>query len=224
MQVWFDTQLVNLRIGTPDFSVANTCLNGEFAEVIAAAAEAPDGLIIDAGSYIGTAAIAFARAFPRSTIVALEPSGANFQLLKRNIKDFDNIVPLNKGLGPERGTTSLYDPGTGEWGFTLIGNDLDLRSQKIGTVELITIDDILSMFDERNIKILKIDIEGAEEALLNGNIHWINRTLVFCAELHDRISPGCSGAFEKATRGRFNRQLDGEKIMSLIRSSPILPS
>ena len=76
-------------------------------------------LILDAGGYIGTAAIAFAKQYPSATIVSLEPNSNNYQLLAQNTATWRNIVAMNKALAPEPGGLILYDRGTGAWGFTL---------------------------------------------------------------------------------------------------------
>jgi hypothetical protein len=103
-----------LRPCTPDFDVAFACLNAEFAPAIEATAALKYRFIIDAGGYIGTAAIAFAEVFPNARIVTLEPAIGNFRVLQRNVASYPNIIPLNKPLGPNRETITLMDRGTGE--------------------------------------------------------------------------------------------------------------
>lgn len=215
MDMQFGSQTVALRVGTPDFSVANSCLSGEFDEVIATAGDIADGLVIDAGGYIGTAAIAFAKAYPQATIVTLEPSADNFAMLTRNIAGYPNIVAINKALGAERGTIELKNRGTGQWGFTIVADPLDRPAETVQTVEITTVADVLAMVGRDRIDVFKIDIEGGEVGLLSRNNEWIAQTRVLCAELHDRIIEGCTTTFEAATAGRNNRQLDGEKIMSV---------
>ena len=61
-----------LRRHTPDRYVARSCLEeGEFEPCIELLPTLQHDLIIDAGGYIGTAAIAFARAFPDARILTL---------------------------------------------------------------------------------------------------------------------------------------------------------
>ena len=55
------------------------------------------GLIIDAGGYLGTAAIAFSEAYPDATVVTIEPSPENFALLVQNTAAYPNIRAAQQG-------------------------------------------------------------------------------------------------------------------------------
>jgi FkbM family methyltransferase len=206
---------IMVRTATPDLEVAMSCLNGEFDRLCEAIPVLQHNLIIDAGSYIGTAAIAFAKKYPSATIVSLEPNTANYQLLDQNRAAWPNIVAINKALTPEPRVSTLYDRGTGAWGFTLIEEAADRATSPIEQVQCITVDQIIKQIGADGVDILKIDIEGGEHALLSRNIGWINKTNGICIELHDRIVPGCSAVWEAAAAGRNNFESDGEKQISL---------
>lgn len=204
-----------VRTATPDLEVAMSCLNGEFDRLCAAFPVLQHNLIIDAGGYIGTAAIAFAKQYPSATIVSLEPNSNNYQLLAQNTATWRNIVAMNKALAPEPSSLILYDRGTGAWGFTLIEKAADRATSPIEQVECITVDQIINEIGAGGIDILKIDIEGGEHALLSRNMGWINKTNGICIELHDRIVPGCSAVWQAAVAGRNNFESGGEKQISL---------
>ena len=206
---------ITVRTATPDLEVAINCLNGEFDRLCAAIPALRHGLIIDAGGYIGTAAIAFARRYPNATIVTLEPNNANYSILVKNTAPWPNIVTMNTALAPEPGVSTLHNRGTGDWGFTLIEKAADRPTSPIETVQCMTVDQIINQIGSDGIDILKIDIEGGEHALLSRNIEWINQTTGICIELHDRIIPGCSEVWQTATAGRSNFASDGEKHISL---------
>ena len=55
---------IHIRPNTPYLDVAYSCFCGEFDIIGQYAASDQDGLIIDAGGYIGTAAIALSTLFP----------------------------------------------------------------------------------------------------------------------------------------------------------------
>ena len=109
----------------PDLRVARKLVDGAFHEAIRAAKPLQYGLIIDAGGYIGTAAIAFANAFPDALVISLEPSRHNFEMLRKNTKHLPNVIALNEALGSRVETATLSDRNTGEWGFTVVKNPLD---------------------------------------------------------------------------------------------------
>jgi FkbM family methyltransferase len=206
---------VIVRAATPDLQVALSCLGGEFDQLCAAIPTLDHGLVIDAGGYIGTAAIAFARRYPNATVVTLEPNAANYKVLLKNTASWPRIVTKKAALTPESGSAILHDRGTGDWGFTLIEKAADRPTSPIERVPCITVDQLLKELGVDGIDIFKIDIEGGEHALLSGNNGWIGKTTGICIELHDRIRPGCSEVWRAATVGRTNFALHGEKHLSL---------
>ena len=214
---------VVIRTASPDVRVALSCFQGEFDELLRAVPKLLHPLIIDAGGYIGTAAIVLAEAYPDATIVSLEPSKENFALLKQNVAAYKNIVPINKALAPELGNRTLKDRGTGQWGFTIVSDPKDnAASAAREVVECVTLEQLMQEFAADGVGILKLDIEGGEHELLSRNTDWISRTGAICIELHDRIVPGCSGLYRQATEGRHNLKMDGEKYLSIVSSKPLL--
>lgn len=206
---------VIVRAATPDLQVALSSLGGEFDQLCRAITTLRHRLVIDAGGYIGTAAIAFARRYPNATIVTLEPNAANYEVLVKNTGSWPSIVAKRAALTSEPGNAMLHDRGTGSWGFTLIEQAADHPTSPIERVPCITVDQLLQEMGADGIDIFKIDIEGGEHALLSGNNGWIGKTTGICIELHDRIKPGCSEVWRAATAGRTNFALDGEKHLSL---------
>lgn len=201
-----------VRSGTHDLKVAASCLGGEFSKTFQKVTTLRHKFIIDAGGYIGSAAIAFARHYPQATVVTLEPSKANFEVLQKNIAGFGNIIAINSALSDAPGRRLLRDRGTGHWGFTLV--DVDRTSKGDEAVDCVTIQQVMTQFGADGIDIIKIDIEGGELPLLSGDTGWIEKTEYICIELHDRFAPGCSQAWQNATKGRTNGQLEGEKYDS----------
>ena len=214
--VWMDVcgYSVLVRPSTPDIEVAQSCLSGEFNVAIAAANPLVHDLIIDAGGYIGTAAIAFSKAFPQATVITLEPSTSNFVILAENVRPYRNIVAINKALGAAQGRSSLRNRNTGEWGFSIISKPADCPSATtLHDVDVITVPMLLRQFNKTGIDILKLDIEGSEYELLKERPEWLDKTRVLFAELHDRIVPGTTAVFQRATAGRKN-SVSGEKCLS----------
>jgi FkbM family methyltransferase len=212
-----------IRTNSPDLRVALSCFQGEFDQLLSAVPKLLYPLIIDAGGYIGTAAIVLAEAYPYATVVSLEPSKENFALLKRNVAPYKNIVPVNKALAPESGKRTLKDRGTGQWGFTIVSEPHDnTASAPTEEVECATIDQLMREFAVDGLGILKLDIEGGEHALMSRNTDWIARTGAICIELHDRIVPGCSGLYRQVTAGRLSLKMGGEKHLSIASSKASL--
>lgn len=207
-----------IRPSTPDLDVLIESAEGEFNQTIKAAAPLKYGTIIDAGGYIGTAAIAFAKAFPQAQIVTLEPSRVNFEILRRNILGYPNIIALNKALGSTEGAIPLVNRGTGEWGFSIVQAPSDCALPKaLHNVEVTTVPAILAELQSNGVDVLKLDIEGGEYELLKDRPSWLACTRILLAELHDRIVPGCESLFKAVTADRVST-FSGEKVLSVKQS------
>lgn len=218
VRLGFKDHRIAIRLDTPDLGVALSCFGGEFDELISAVPVLRHPLIIDAGGYIGTAAIVFAKAYPEATVLSLEPNRNNFEILRLNTAAYPNIVAINKALSPVPGRLPLRNRNTGDWGFTLVSDPADAPSAEIiDTVDCTSVEALLEEFSFAGIGIMKLDIEGGEHALLASVPGWVSRTQAMCIELHDRIQPGCSEVFEKAVEGRDNFRMTGEKHISLQR-------
>jgi FkbM family methyltransferase len=207
---------IMLRASSNDLAIALETLCGEFDELFDKVPTIKHGLIIDAGGYLGTAAISFAETYPQAMVVTLEPGPENFALLSKNTAPYPNILTLNKALDRDSGVIELRDRGLGFAGLTTIDRpDDNPGSEVVATVERVTVSQLLDEFGFSGIDIFKIDIEGGERQLLSGNLSWISNTRAVCIELHDRIASGCSEAWQGATAGRRNSKLQGEKYLSM---------
>lgn len=69
----------------PDHEVSIDTLGDEFDPLIGILPQDFDGLILDGGGYIGTAAIRLKEIYPKATVVTIEPHTENYSLLERNI-------------------------------------------------------------------------------------------------------------------------------------------
>jgi FkbM family methyltransferase len=168
-------------------------------------------LIIDAGANIGASAVWFANAFPKSYIVAIEPEIDNYRLLARNSGGL-NIEPVKAAIGSTDGFASVVDPGRGEWGYQTVNNATgECRRVAIRSLLAEKIQAGSSPF------ILKVDIEGGEDDLFEGDASWVDEFPLIVIELHDWMLPGqkTSHSFLKAIAPR-DRDLiiRGENVFS----------
>ena len=113
--------------------------------------------IIDCGSNIGLSIIYFKNYFPDATIIGFEPDPSIFQILKRNTQRFNNITLHNKALGAEKKKLSFISEG----GFSGRVKE-DATGSNVIEVDI----EPLSTYIDRDIDLLKIDIEGAEYEVL----------------------------------------------------------
>lgn len=210
-------QNILIRPLGPDFRVATASMGNEFNPLIGVLEEGFDGLIIDAGGFIGTAAIRLSQIFPKATIITIEPSEQNFEILQQNIAAFSNIHSIKAALVPEGiESATLFDRETGDWGFTIVEQPKDKSDPKsLHQVETVTLSQILAKHENKDIGLVKLDIEGGEKALFDSNDIALKSAKAIFAELHDRIVPGCTDSFQKFNVGRKISKPGREKYLAI---------
>ncbi|MHA7887779.1 FkbM family methyltransferase [Roseicyclus sp.] len=215
IQISFLGRLPFLRPGTPDLNVAFSCFNGEFDVLANHISRDCGGLIIDAGGYIGTAAIALAEMYPNSKIVSIEPSSENYQILLKNVSQYHNIEPVHAALMPEchQGAVRMVDRAAGEWGYTVAQVECD--DPIVATSEAISVQGILRNSNFADIMIFKMDIEGMEYELLMDSSSWLPETNALLVELHPILRQEVENLYETACAGRLEVITSGEKRLSV---------
>jgi FkbM family methyltransferase len=172
-------------------------------------------LIVDAGANIGLASIFFANRYPEARIIAVEPDSSNYEILRKNIAPYSNIVAVRAALWDENEDVNLVDPGAGQTAYQTQDRpavpDLPLQ-----VVPGITLDKLMSDFNIRFIDLLKIDIEGSEKEVFERSSSWISSVGVIAIEIHDWIRAGCGEAVRQATKD-FDREWQQGEITFLAR-------
>lgn len=207
-------QKITLRPTYSDLTVAHETLGSEFKPLGYLFDPNHNGLILDAGGYIGTAALALSNLYPRATVVTLEPSTSNFALLQKNTAGRGNIHAIQAALVPEDGPAEivLADRGTGHWGYTIVADKVANGGEVVKTI---TLDKLLKQFDSTHFMIAKLDIEGAESSLFAQGSDWLDQIDALFIELHERIVAGTEAQFMNANTNRIIVASGGEKYLSL---------
>ena len=208
---------VAVRKGTPDLGVAVSCLDGEFEILRYLLPENYDGIIVDAGGYIGTATIALKDIFPSAKLVVIEPSSENLEVLKQNVANLQSVKIIHGALvGTAETSIQLNNRGTGEWGFTVVSKPTDKQNASfLQETPAFRLSDLVK--EDEKIGLLKLDIEGGELSLLEHDMVSLRNVDAVFAELHDRIIPGCVDNFFKFSQDRILIKDKGEKYLSVKR-------
>jgi FkbM family methyltransferase len=151
-------------------------------------------IIIDAGANIGASAIWFAKKFPKSKIFAIEPDSASAACCRINVERFSNVEVIEAAIGSSPGFASLKNEGG--WANAV---QTERVNEKEG-VRICTVTEILEAFPSGRLFIIKIDIEGFESDLFDGNTAWLKEVAAVLIEPHDWLLPGkgTSLTFQKA--------------------------
>jgi FkbM family methyltransferase len=142
-------------------------------------------LIIDCGANIGASVAWLSARYPEAHIIAVEPAPENFALLRRNCAAVDIDFRL-AGISSKDGRGYIDTGHGGHMGFRTRleppGIEIDLIS--VGSLLASKPGTAYSPF------LLKIDIEGAEKSLFDGDTESINRFPLIIFEPHDWLMPG----------------------------------
>jgi FkbM family methyltransferase len=168
-------------------------------------------LIIDAGANIGAASIYFLHQFPDARIVAIEPEAGNFALLEQNLRALD-VRCLQAALAGRKERRRVVDQGEGHWAYAT-------EAAVHGSVETVTVDELLAGEGSDVFPlIVKIDIEGGEADVFDGDTGWVDRTPIIIVELHDWMFPrsGVARPFLRCVSARDRDFVQsGENVISI---------
>lgn len=130
--------------------------------------------VIDIGGNVGYYALLAAKLVGDSGRVAtFEPSGRIFRQLEKNIleNNFLNIIPFNNAVSNKAESVKLYYGGDSEQGnSSFFSNNINAEYE---IVECVTFQEIVKNFDLKGVKIIKIDVEGAEPLVLESLLEFV---------------------------------------------------
>lgn len=130
--------------------------------------------IVDAGGYIGDSAALFLSRYPQAQCLVLEPGQAH-AWAERNLAPYGQRAILRKAaLMGAAGSFRMLEADTGT----------QVIPAPDGSVEVMTVPDMLALSPASRIDILKIDIEGAELELFRGPCDWLRAVGCVSIELH----------------------------------------
>ena len=164
--------------------------------------------IIDGGANIGLTSVFFASKYPQANIVAVEPEEENFEMLRKNTKNYGRVELIRAGIWSHPAILSVIDEGKGNNSFTVT----EILSSQADSINAISIYDIMQERSWDTIDILKLDIEGAEKNVFeSGYEQWLPKVKVLIVELHDRMRSGCSETvFKAVSQFNFSNEIKGE--------------
>jgi FkbM family methyltransferase len=140
-------------------------------------------IVLDIGAHIGYYSLIFGELVGQTgKVYAFEPDPENYDLLSKNVKinRLMNIKVINKAVADRTGTLNLYESDTNSGDHRIY--DSGERRKSI-PIEAVKIDDLANDFTAP-VKLIKMDIQGAEYFALKGMLSIIHRSnnLILCTE------------------------------------------
>ena len=133
---------------------------------------APGDFFIDGGAHVGLMTlVAAARVGPTGKGIAFEPADRTREALRRNLdlSGFTWIEARPEALADTAGTRAFSAFSEEAWGSSSFAPPDGLPGQRIEqTVQTTTLDAVVSPDDYARLKLVKLDLEGAEYAALRG--------------------------------------------------------
>jgi FkbM family methyltransferase len=154
--------------------------------------------IVDLGANIGLATLWFKRHYPRARIVALEPDPAIFAHLERNVRGngFSDVELLNQAAWDK--DTELFFLPDGADGGRALGASSVGESATAGRIRIKAMA-VARLLEARPVDFLKIDIEGAEDVVMEACRPLLPRVQRLFVEYHARkAAPPALGGIVKA--------------------------
>lgn len=148
--------------------------------------------VLDVGANIGNHSIYFSEFF--GSVFAFEPNPKTFELLEFNCKFAcfkRNIKCFNYGLSNQNGNLFLKSSQSNIGGSTIVSNSSKISDDSVLFINVKRADDINQLFD-RDISLIKIDIEGHELQALQGAIALIkkNKPIILFEQHADEFNNG----------------------------------
>jgi FkbM family methyltransferase len=235
-----DVYLTSLQHG-PDNAFETFC--SHFFESLSRDRVDGQRVLLDVGANIGVTAAILSAYCPQASVVAIEAGPGVVEVLQRNVRrnGLISVTPLHVAVGHREGVVQFFE----ESAFGHIVDDSDAPEvRKHGLtvdVEMRTIDSIVDDLERDSgvdaIDLVKVDIEGAEPAAIEG----MQRTLekfapMLWVELNSwslmstgqhpisavqRIINGCAEVFRvggTSSDPRFLRPVEGSDSLAIARS------
>jgi FkbM family methyltransferase len=162
----------------------------------AAAQLTPDDLAIDCGANVGKFTVPMART--GAMVHAFEPNPAAFAELQRNTAAYPRVQLHHAAVTAVAGPVKLFlhkwadeDPVHWSTGSSILSGKNNVRDDRFTTVEGVAFVDFVRSLAPRKIRLLKMDIEGAEVDVLNRLLDEGLQTFISEAyvETHERRVP-----------------------------------
>jgi FkbM family methyltransferase len=150
----------------------------------------PGDVFIDVGAHVGYfTLLAARRVTPGGTVISIEPNPFALEQLERNVErsGLSNVLIERTACGESAGVVQLYLHAESNSSMASLYSG---KASRAGAVEVActTVDDLCRSHGVHRVKLVKIDVEGAELFVLRGMARVMKEMRpVIVVELHPRL-------------------------------------
>jgi FkbM family methyltransferase len=142
----------------------------------------PGAMVVDLGSNIGATCAYWRTRVPSAAIVAVEPERSNAGMLRLNV---GGDAEVEDAAVSDASGWAQFDAGDRSTGHQLAASGSQNRAGAGKRTRTLTPDDILRVHSPSRVGLLKVDIEGAEEAVFTRPWDLLDVTDKIVMEIHD---------------------------------------
>ena len=167
--------------------------------------------IIDGGANIGLASVYFAHRYPSASIVSVEPSQENFEVLQKNIASFSNVKAKLGGIWNDNKNLVIVNAQDYDNSFMVE----EVEAVTPGSIPAFSIASIMQEQQWVTIDLLKLDIEGSEKEVFEKNYEtWLPNTRMVIIEVHDHMRKGAAkSVFTAVNKYNFSFSMNHENLI-----------
>ncbi|MCG9793896.1 FkbM family methyltransferase [Flavobacterium algicola] len=141
-------------------------------------------VILDLGSNIGLTIVHMKQVYPNAKIIGYEMNKENYLLAKHNTKFYMDTLVVNKAVWIENSKVT-YKTSSNFDAYSIVNDNISNESNDLVEVDSININSILKNHELSHVDYLKMDIEGAEIAILESHdLGWMDSVNSMNIEMH----------------------------------------
>ena len=213
-----DITLTDLRIRYADLLTLCPQWEDLFVKrALAFVSPSPAPRILDCGANIGLASLFFRRLYPDARITAFEADPALFQILSANLagNGAQDVETRHAAVWTSTGTLTFQCEGSDSGMISTLPGAVAGRATTVPSLRL------RDVIDQGPVDLLKLDIEGAEGAVLADCEPVLGRVKAIVMDLHefDPAARQAPGVLELLARAGFQYSID--EFVPLVWREPV---